>query len=99
MLWRHGDVFLARVETIPTGLRKLPHCRLAEGEITGHAHRISEPHTADLFEGNGERFLHIRAPQATLMHEEHAPITLEQGIYRVWIQREYSPEEIRRVID
>jgi len=34
-----------------------------------------------------------------VVHEEHGPISLEPGTYRVWIQREYSPEAIRRVLD
>jgi hypothetical protein len=34
-----------------------------------------------------------------VIHEEHQPITLEPGIYRVWQQREYTPEAIRRVVD
>lgn len=43
---------------------------------------------------------------ATLNHEyvsgdlaEHLPITLPPGIYRVALQREYSPEAIKRVVD
>jgi hypothetical protein len=35
----------------------------------------------------------------TVVHEEHRPITLTSGYYRVWRQREYSPEEIRVVRD
>jgi hypothetical protein len=41
----------------------------------------------------------VRGPTATLTHEEHAPVTLTTGYYRVWRQREYSPEEIRVVRD
>jgi hypothetical protein len=43
---------------------------------------------------------------ATLNHEyesgqmaEHHPITLPPGFYKVSLQREYHPEEIRRVAD
>ena len=31
--------------------------------------------------------------------KEHGPITLPRGTYRVWQQREYSPEAIRIVMD
>jgi hypothetical protein len=34
-----------------------------------------------------------------LLHEEHAPFTLPPGDYYVTYQREYSPEELRRVLD
>jgi hypothetical protein len=39
----------------------------------------------------------MSAPQ--LQHAEHATQTIEPGVYRVVRQREYSPEEIRRVAD
>jgi hypothetical protein len=35
----------------------------------------------------------------TIIHEEHSPIPLARGFYRVWRQREYSPQEIRVVRD
>ena len=99
-MWRHGDVFIAEVKTIPNDVKPLPHCVLAEGELTGHSHRIRESGVAQMFEGpGGVRFLRIDAETATLIHQEHSAISLPRGCYRVWIQREYSPEEIRRVVD
>lgn len=98
-MWRHGDVFLARVEEIPANLPRLPAPVLAEGEITGHAHRIEEAGAAEVYDAGEDRFLRILADRATLIHEEHGPIELERGEYRVWIQREYFPDSIRRVID
>lgn len=101
-MWRHGDVFIAAVSKIPPNSKKLPNCVLAEGELTGHAHRINERNVAELYESNQpdtERFLRVTAETATLIHEEHHAIELPRGEYRVWIQREYSPEAIRRVID
>jgi hypothetical protein len=41
----------------------------------------------------------VLADSATVTHEEHGPITLPRGTYRVWRQREYSPEAIRVVRD
>jgi len=98
-MWRHGDVLIERCPEIPSGVRRAPHVVLARGEATGHAHRILEPKTAVLFEGEDEGYLQVCADHATLVHEEHHPITLTQGVYRFWFQREYSPKEIRRVID
>ena len=37
--------------------------------------------------------------QTILEHQEHAPITLPEGIYIVTTQREYTPTEIRNVKD
>ncbi len=100
-MWRHGDVFIERVDNIPPGLRLTPIPVLAEGEITGHAHRISEPQAATFYIGTevGERYFEVNIAEATIIHEEHAPIKLPSGKYRSWIQREYHPQEIRRVID
>lgn len=38
-------------------------------------------------------------PGAQVVHDEHAPITLPPGNYRVVRQREYAPEQIRQVAD
>ena len=99
MLYRHGDVLIAPVDEIPQTRRKLQHTILAHGEVTGHSHRIEDNKSADLFESPTELFLHVKAKEATVIHEEHAPIVLPQGYYRVWRQREYSPEEIRIIRD
>lgn len=98
-MYRHGDVFVTAVTAIPSDARPLPQCVLAEGELTGHSHHIRESGAAELFEHQGGRYLRVSAEMATLIHQEHAPIVLPRGTYRVWIQREYTPQEIRRVID
>ena len=98
-LYRHGDVLVRRVPEIPSTAKKRPHLTLAEGEITGHSHRIKEAGAAKLFELAGRRYLDVTAQEATLVHEEHGPITLARGCYLIWQQREYSPQEIRTVRD
>lgn len=98
-MWRHGDVLIDRCAKIPRQARSLPHVILARGEATGHVHRILEPGAAVLYAGDDGQFLEVLADQATVVHEEHRPITLPRGVYRFWFQREYSPEEIRRVVD
>lgn len=99
MLWRHGDVLVATAQSIPAGAIFQTHTVLAKGEITGHSHRVAEREAAELWQLGGQLFLNVVAEQATLVHEEHKPITLPRGIYRVWMQREYTPTEIRRVYD
>lgn len=98
-MYRHGDVFLAATGAVPAGATKLPHLTLAEGEVTGHAHRIAERDAATLWKSGDELILEVTGPTATVTHEEHGPITLPQGTWRVWQQREYTPEEIRTVRD
>ena len=88
-----------RARKVPAGARPLSHVIMARGEVSGHSHRIAERGAAHLYEVNGVLYLDVVAALATLIHEEHGPITLPQGRYRVWIQREYAPGEIRRVYD
>ena len=98
-MYRHGDILLAKVETIPEAAKRLQHLVLAQGELTGHSHRIAERDVAALFETPDELFLRVTAQCATLVHQEHGPIELPKGSYRVWRQREYTPREIRAIRD
>ena len=103
--FRQGDVLLVEVPQIPTDAE--PEARsgrivLAEGEATGHAHAIHE-RDARTFTYEGERFLLTRS-KAQLVHEEHGPIAVPEGAWRVVIQREYEPAasdqpQWHRVID
>jgi len=99
IMWRQGDILIAQVHEIPRGATRRPNCVLAEGELTGHSHRIDQPATAELFESKGRLYLSVLAREAQVVHQEHGPITLTKGFYAVWSQREYSPESIRAVKD
>lgn len=109
---RQGDVFIQRLPDnakIPVKAKPVPNDNgrtiLAYGEVTGHAHAL--PGKAKLFRmedtGSGApnltSYLEIEGLPCTLKHEEHAPIELPKGKYKVVIQREYSPEAIRAVAD
>jgi len=105
---RQGDVLLELVAALPKGAKDVsPEGRivLAYGEVTGHAHAVY-PETqrapakmpARLWDAGAERFLQV-VEKTALRHEEHAPVPLEPGIYKVTTQREYHPEELRRVAD
>jgi hypothetical protein len=104
--FRQGDVLLIAVEAIPTDAtpeRRTGRIVLAEGEVTGHAHAIAEP-DARTFTHDGQRYLLTRSV-AQLVHEEHAPIDVRAGTWRVVIQREYEPPAVpeaqpwRQVVD
>ncbi|MEM0970566.1 MAG: hypothetical protein AAGJ31_14515 [Verrucomicrobiota bacterium] len=90
---------IEQVAELPEGCKKLPHRTLAFGEVTGHSHRISETVGSTLFQAEGTLFLEVEDEKVSLIHEEHGTIPLKRGSYRVWRQREYSPEEIRIIRD
>lgn len=99
--YRQGDVLLILrpAGSVPASAKKLPHRVLAEGEVTGHAHKITEG-TADLFDDAGKKFLRVISAQgATLVHDEHHQHTIPAGDYEVLIQREYEPNGWRTVAD
>lgn len=97
--WRQGDVFIIATDRLPKDLKVRPPV-LAEGEVTGHAHRVKSGTTAQvLVDAAGGMFLDVADKEATILHEEHGPVTVPRGQYVVRIQREYHPKEIRRVID
>jgi hypothetical protein len=98
-MWRQGDVLIATADAIPHGATKRPNCVLAEGELTGHSHRIDQPSVAELYECKGALYLRVLASEAQVVHQEHGPIKLPQGVYAIWQQREYTPQSIRPVTD
>jgi hypothetical protein len=93
---RQGDVILLSAEHVEG--QKLPHLILAEGEATGHTHRIAEGQ-AELYEQEGTLYLSVISDSAVLAHEEHQPIPIPKGNWMVRIQREYQPEGWRYVAD
>ncbi len=64
---------------------------LADGELTGHQHRIRDFRTASVFDARGPMFVEVVADRAEIVHEEDGTIELNRGVYRVWRQREYEP--------
>ena len=74
---------------------------VAAGEATGHHHRVFGSVTlycdealardvpAPLYVGH----LQVESASARLEHEEHAPIVLAQGTYRIRRQRQLEPTD------
>jgi hypothetical protein len=107
-LYRQGDVMFCAIHKLPAGKStKRDNGTVAYGEVTGHSHRLADLATAEVIEIENGLFVHVSEegisiegnPGATFVHEEHGPISLPPGDYRVQIQREYSPQEIRSVVD
>lgn len=97
--YRQGDVLIEQIAEIPSSAKKVKgRVILAEGEATGHAHEIDQD-AAEAWKSESETVaVRVKKPSA-VKHQEHAPIHLNRGNYRVTRQREYSPEAIRNVAD
>lgn len=98
MLYQQGDVLIQKVEKVVSG-KKLKHLMLAEGEVTGHSHRVTAGE-AELYEDSGTLYLHCET-ECVVTHEEHKAVTIPAGDYKIGIVREYDyvSEEVRRVSD
>src|SRR5258708_4547500 len=99
VIWRQGDVFIIATSNLPHLGRVERRPVLAEGEVTGHTHALADPASGQVFTVRGEIYLEVIGDSATIVHEEHAPVTLPHGGYTIRIQREYSPKEMRPVVD
>lgn len=99
--FRHGDVDILPIDTLPKGLKKASNKVLALGEVTGHSHRFTENSLVDVFlASDGLKYLQVHQP-SPLIHEEHNEIMILPGTYKVEIEREYSyeDEELKKVVD
>mgnify|MGYP001568242287 CR=1 FL=1 len=97
-MYRHGDVLLRRVASVPDGATPMAHCTLATGEATGHSHTI--PHGAVQYLHDTQQYVHVTGESADLVHQEHSTIRLQgPAVYLVVHQREYSPVANRAVMD
>ena len=105
-LYRQGDVLFRQISRLPKGnKKKRDNGTVAYGEVTGHSHTLAveDRDHAEVLEIGDGLFVHVSEAGirlgATFTHEEHGPITLPPGNYKVTIQREYTPEAIRNVQD
>lgn len=98
-----GDVFLQQVDEIPpdalldTSLTEGARVILARGEATGHHHSLNAE-KAQVKVKDRLVFVEVVA-EGMLRHQEHDPIKVKPGLYKLGTQREYTPQEVRRVAD
>ena len=104
MQFRQGDVLIERIASKnPTGTESPVEAVsgrlvLAYGEATGHSHSLDAGSGTLTLDEGGVMFLTVEELTA-VEHQEHNPVTLEPGTYRVTRQREYTPERIVNVSD
>lgn len=94
---QQGDCLLFEDAFTTNGLKKISGDLLHKGQQ--HHHRLSGGSFAILTDGT-DRFVDVK--KATkLVHEEHKPIFLAKGKYRLKLVNEYDHllEESRKVID
>jgi len=112
LLFAQGDILIERVKDAPVS-GDVVACEadgafvLAEGELTGHRHAIYDRVTlfrddalaADIPSGLYLGHVQVAEGGVDVVHQEHAPIRLAPGTWRVRRQREMDPKETRLVAD
>lgn len=111
-LFAQGDLLIERVkDTVPRGHVVEPGSDgalvLAEGEVSGHRHAIYDRVTMfrddnlarDIPGGLYVGHVRVDEPTARLVHDEHSPIQLDRGTYRIRRQRELEPQDARVIVD
>lgn len=97
--FQQGDVLFVKVDEIPESKKKNDNI-VAEGEVTGHMHRVLGEDTKVMVDSEGNLF--VDAPSGTeVTHDEHGSIDVEPGQYEIRIVKEYDhlEQEVRDVQD
>ena len=95
MNYRHGDVNIKAIDSLPEGLEEIKHGGeyiAAYGEVTGHAHRIqikNPPSMKVLKDKDGKIYLSFEE-DAQIVHEEHKKLIIKKGLYVVSHEREFN---------
>ena len=105
MIIQQGDVIIESIGIIPANTKagKLSkgHIVLAEGETTGHAHRIAKVGGVVFKEGENGMYYLQNKEDLTVTHEEHKTVFIPPGTWRVRKVQEddHFAEEARSVAD
>ena len=94
-LYRHGDLLIKQIDHIPLIAKPLSTSIIAEGEITGHNHKLYGSHQVYGTNPKNPRIIEPTYFQAkeeiSLKHQEHATLKIKKGNYVIMHEREYNP--------
>lgn len=99
--YRHGEIAFIGVDSLPEGLEKSESRTIMTGSH-GHDHSIDK---GELYFKKEDDFTfgYLVAKDTNLLHPEHSPkigdAKLEDGIYKLVKQNEFTPEGLIPVID
>lgn len=92
--FRHGDVHIVAIDSIPKDAKATKETVLEYGELTGHAHRLDEGE-ATIYMKAEKKYLRVVQP-TNLRHEEHHTKVIPPGDYE--IRRTLETDHMTRVI-
>jgi hypothetical protein len=91
-LIRQGDLLFVPVGKMPENATRIETGIIAEGEATGHHHRLAVLEDAELAaHWDGTKMVKVGPNGVTVVHEEHGPVMLAPNTtYAVHQAREYD---------
>ena len=93
--YRHGDLLIKQIKKIPEPAIPLSTNIIAEGEVTGHNHKLYGSHQVYGTHSENPRIIEPTYFQAkediSLKHQEHATLNISKGNYVIIREREYNP--------
>ena len=87
-IFRHGDLLIREIWSIPSDAVQKSTNIIAEGEKTGHNHQLVGSH--QIFE-TGEVTYFEAKQELSIEHPEHNTIQIPKGNYKILHEREYNP--------
>ena len=97
-LYRHGDLLIKQIDQIPLMAKPLSTNIIAEGEITGHNHKLYGSHQVYGTNPKNPRIIEPTYFQAkeeiSLKHQEHDTLKISKGNYVILHEREHDPFNI-----
>lgn len=93
---RQGDLLFVPVEEIPEQAKQKENGVIAEGEATGHHHRVASIEDAEVlvqehWRGGAQVYVRVGPNGVSIVHEEHGPVALAPSTtYKVNRAREFD---------
>lgn len=101
---RQGDILFEKIDNMDSDKKTLDTKTVALGEVTGHKHAFNKNSQILLSKKVDEDVptqLVVLDESAQLTHQEHLPINIPQGVYRIRREQSYNPflKNIQRSAD
>ena len=86
-IFRHGDLLIREIWSIPSDAVQKSTNIIAEGEKTGHNHQLVGSH--QIFETDEATYFEAKQ-ELSIEHPEHNTIQIPKGNYKILHEREYN---------
>lgn len=93
---RQGDIYPEAIDKLPKGLKKKNNNVIVHSDSTLHDHTLKSGTV--YVDRNGELYLDVPRKTQIVHTEDHNPVDLPRGVYKVIRQREYLAKDMTRVV-